>query len=136
MRPMRRVVAAAVLLAACNGQSTSTTPTTPEPPVQIGGATAAALTAPPSNKPHDHEALRPHHEEAVVECAVHVSETADDDTQLQAYLDEANKSIERGNYGAAWTCADRASDIAPMFGRTMVRSCAPSRSRLSRWIGR
>jgi len=113
MRPMRRVVAAAFVMAACNGSSTSTTPTTPEPPVQIGGATAAALTASPPNKPHDHDSLRPHHEDAVVECAVQVAETADDEMRLQAYLDEANKNIERGAYGAAWTCADRASDISP-----------------------
>ena len=39
--------------------------------------------------------------------------TADDETRVQALLDQANKEIERGQYAAAWTCADRASDLAP-----------------------
>jgi Flp pilus assembly protein TadD/predicted Zn-dependent protease with MMP-like domain len=57
--------------------------------------------------------LRPHHEQPVVECVIQVPDTAEDDVQLQALLDQANKNIERGSYGAAWTCADRATDLAP-----------------------
>ncbi len=62
---------------------------------------------------HDHESLRPHHEEPVVECSARVPEHAEDDAQVQILLDQANRDIERGNYGGAWTCADRAADIAP-----------------------
>jgi Flp pilus assembly protein TadD/predicted Zn-dependent protease with MMP-like domain len=57
--------------------------------------------------------MRPHHEEPVIECSIHIPETADDDMRVSALLDQANREIERGSYGAAWTCADRAADIAP-----------------------
>ena len=80
--------------------------------MQVGSGTAAASATPPG-KSHDHDMLRPHHEEPVVECVIQVAETADDDVRLQALLDQANKDIERGSYGAAWTCADRATDMAP-----------------------
>lgn len=73
---------------------------------------AAAASATPPGKPHDHE-LRPHHEEAVVECLAQIADTADDDLRLQALLDQANRDIEHANYAGAWTCADRASDLAP-----------------------
>lgn len=109
---MRRVLAAAVLLAACNGSSSAPSANTPAPPAQ-GSATAAASTAPAPSKGHDHEALRPHHEEPVVECLAQIAEHADDDARVAALLDQANRDIERGSYGAAWTCADRAADIAP-----------------------
>jgi Flp pilus assembly protein TadD/predicted Zn-dependent protease with MMP-like domain len=105
---MRRVVAAALMLAACKGATSSPAPA----PVQAaaGSATAAASVAP---KMHEHDPLRPHHEEPVVECAAHVAESADDETRVQALLDQANRDIEHANYGGAWTCADRAADIAP-----------------------
>ena len=109
---MRRVVAAAVFVVACKGSS----PTTPAPApdlVSVGSGTSAASAA-PLGKVHDHEALRPHHEDPVIECLAQIPDTADDDTRLQALLDEANKDIEHGNYGAAWTCADRATDLAPL----------------------
>ena len=57
--------------------------------------------------------VRPHHEEAVVECPAKIAETADDETRVSALIDEANKQIEQGSFGAAWTCADRAADLAP-----------------------
>jgi len=109
---MRRVVAAAVLAVACNGATPTPSTSEPERP-QVGSGTAAALTVTPPNKPHDHEQLRPHHEEPVVECLAPIPANADDDTRLQALLDQANKDIEHGNYGGAWTCADRATDLAP-----------------------
>ncbi len=111
---MRRVVAAVLTaVAACKGSSTTTTPA-PEPLAQPSGSNAAAASATPNGKPHEHaEALRPHHEEPVIECLVQVPADADDDLRLQALLDQANRDIERGSYGAAWTCADRAADMAP-----------------------
>ena len=57
--------------------------------------------------------LRPHKEEPVVECPAVIADSADDETRVSALLDEANKQIERAQYGAAWTCADRAGDLAP-----------------------
>ena len=58
--------------------------------------------------------MRPHHEQPVVECAVRVPDSADDEYRVQALLDQANKEIERGQYAAAWTCADR--DPSPTGG--------------------
>jgi Flp pilus assembly protein TadD len=58
-------------------------------------------------------ALRPHHEMPVVECPASVAEGADDDTRAGALLEAANKQIVAGNFAAAWTCADRAGDLAP-----------------------
>jgi Flp pilus assembly protein TadD len=57
--------------------------------------------------------VRPHREEPVVECPAVIPENADDDARVAALLDEANKQIERAQYGAAWTCADRAGDLSP-----------------------
>jgi Flp pilus assembly protein TadD/predicted Zn-dependent protease with MMP-like domain len=105
---MRRVVAAALMLAACKGATSSPAPASVQ--AAAGSATAAASVAP---KMHEHDPLRPHHEEPVVECAAHVAESADDETRVQALLDQANRDIEHANYGGAWTCADRAADIAP-----------------------
>ena len=42
-----------------------------------------------------------------------LAETADDEARVSALLDEANKQIERAQYAAAWTCADRAGDLSP-----------------------
>src|SRR5512139_527109 len=100
---MRWVLAAAVLVG-CKG--TPNKPTEPTHTESAAAATAPAVT-------HSETQLRPHHEQPVVECAVRVPENADDDTRVQALLDQANKEIEHGQYAAAWTCADRASDLAP-----------------------
>jgi Flp pilus assembly protein TadD len=69
----------------------------------------AALT--PSK--HIDQALRPHHEEPVVECPAEVPEHADDETKAAALLEAANQQILANAYAAAWTCADRASDLVP-----------------------
>ncbi len=107
MSAMRWVLAAA-LVVGCKG--------TPGKPAELARAetTAAAATTPvPTHSEGELATLRPHHEQPVVECAAHIPENADDETRVQALLDQANKEIERAQYGAAWTCADRASDIAP-----------------------
>lgn len=107
---MLRVVAAALVLVACKGDPSAVS--APEPAGATGSAAAAAAI--PPSKPHDHASeLRPHREEKVIECIVQSSDHGDDDQRVQALLDQANKEIERGNYGAAWTCSDRAADLAP-----------------------
>ncbi len=105
---MRRVVTAALLLVACKGATTS--PATEPVPAPAAGSAAAASVLP---KPHEHDSLRPHHEEPVVECAARVTDHMDDDARVQALLDQANRDIEHANYGGAWTCSDRAADISP-----------------------
>lgn len=104
-----RWVAVAVVLAGCRGPA----------PVEKGhsgsggpNAAAATATAVPS-KGMVEGGVRPHHEEAVVECEAKIPDSADDDARVNALLDEANKDLEQGSYGAAWTCADRAADLAP-----------------------
>ena len=114
---MRLLVLSAAILAACKGEAREAD----RPAKSTGGsaASAAASTAlpPPSKSGALVEGatiqLRPHHEEPVVECPVEIPETADDETRVGALLDEANKQIERAQYAAAWTCADRAGDLAP-----------------------
>ena len=107
---MRLVVAAVAAIAACKGS-----PAAPPDKTHTGSATAAAATAVPvpSKGGMVEGSVRPHHEEPVVECPARIPETADDEARVQALLDEANKQIEAGTYAAAWTCADRAADLAP-----------------------
>jgi Flp pilus assembly protein TadD/predicted Zn-dependent protease with MMP-like domain len=100
-----RWVLAAVLVIGCKG-----TPNKPTEPTHTEGAAAATT---PLATHSEAESLRPHHEQPVIECAARVPENADDDTRVQALLDQANKEIERGQYASAWTCADRASDLVP-----------------------
>jgi len=100
-----RWVAAAILLAGCKGN--------PQPITEPHVGSAAAATSPVKPNHVEGETLRPHQEQPVVECLAKVPDNADDDTHVQALLDQANRDIERGNYGAAWTCADRAADMAP-----------------------
>jgi tetratricopeptide (TPR) repeat protein len=104
-----RVAAAIALAAGCHGGSA---------PAVGGhgsnGPNAAAATAVPvPSKGIVEGGVRPHHEEAVVECGANIPDAADDDARVSALLDEANKDLEQGSYGAAWTCADRAADLAP-----------------------
>src|SRR5258706_3196733 len=100
-----RWVVAAMLLVGCKGNPTP-------PPEQTHGSAAAATT--PVKPVHvEGESVRPHHEQPVVECLARIPDNADDDTRVQALLDQANRDIERGQYGAAWTCADRAADLSP-----------------------
>jgi Flp pilus assembly protein TadD/predicted Zn-dependent protease with MMP-like domain len=110
---MRALLASAALLAACNA---------PAPPEKVShgagsNATVAAATAVPASKPgplvEGATAVRPHREEPVVECPAAVPDSADDEARVSALLDEANKQIEHAQYAAAWTCADRAGDLAP-----------------------
>jgi len=103
---MRAVLAVAALLVGCKGEQVA-------PAVETGsaqGPTAAAATPAPK---HVEGAMRPHHEEHVVECPVTVAANADDDTKAAALLEAANKQIEQAVFGAAWTCADRAADLVP-----------------------
>ncbi|HEY0481727.1 MAG TPA: metallopeptidase family protein [Kofleriaceae bacterium] len=111
---MRALFVIAGLLAACNGAA---------PPEKLGhtssgsSAGAAASTAVPPSKAgslvEGATVVRPHHEEPVVECPAVFPDNADDDARVSALLDEANKQIERAQYAAAWTCADRAGDLSP-----------------------
>ena len=103
-------VAVAIALAGCRGPSAPAT----APHAGSGGPTAAAATAAPvPSKGMVEGGVRPHHEEAVVECGAQIPDSADDDARVSALLDEANKDLEQGTYAAAWTCADRATDLAP-----------------------
>ncbi len=74
-------------------------------------ATAAAAAAP--MKPGAAEA--PGGALAVVECPLtfEAGGEATDDEQVAALIEAANRSIVDGKFGAAWTCADRAADLAP-----------------------
>src|SRR5262249_48758045 len=108
------------LAAGCNGA-------TPAPPTAGSAATsrpkdsatAAAATSPAKGSLVEGAMVRPHHEESVVECPVRLDlhdpdpRAARDDARRTALLDEANKQIEAGAFAAAWTCADRAADLAP-----------------------
>jgi Flp pilus assembly protein TadD/predicted Zn-dependent protease with MMP-like domain len=105
MGAMRWVLAAA-LFVGCKGTANK-----PAEPART--ESVAAATTPTQTHAEPDPALRPHHEHLVVECAAKVADTADDDFRVQALLDQANKEIERGQYAAAWTCADRASDLVP-----------------------
>jgi len=105
------VVAAAVAFAGCKGATRDLSQDHATHDHAIGSAAAATTPV----KPHVEGAttMRPHHEDPVVECAIHIPDSADDETRVSALLDQANREIERGAYGAAWTCADRAADLAP-----------------------
>jgi Flp pilus assembly protein TadD len=119
---MRRL-AAVVLVAACNGTPPSAVTTGSAAPVatvekHAGSAgqvsVAAATAALPSKAGNLIEgSVKPHREEQVVDCPAKVPEALDDDGKVTALLDEANKQIEGGVFGAAWTCADRAADLSP-----------------------
>jgi Flp pilus assembly protein TadD/predicted Zn-dependent protease with MMP-like domain len=80
----------------------------PPPVASLPAPTVAAAVAPSPKHPE----VRPHHEEAVVECPV-ASADGDDDTRVAALLEAANKQISEASFNAAWTCADRAADLMP-----------------------
>jgi Flp pilus assembly protein TadD/predicted Zn-dependent protease with MMP-like domain len=113
---MRALVATAVLLAACKA---------PAPVEKTGHSSAgsnanaaASIAVPPSKGGagalvEGATAVRPHREEPVVECPAAIADTADDDARVAGLLDEANRQIEKAQYAAAWTCADRAGDLSP-----------------------
>ncbi|MEJ7598583.1 MAG: metallopeptidase family protein [Kofleriaceae bacterium] len=99
-----------IVLGACREPTAA-----PPPPVPVVVAPAppqAAAATPAPSKAHS-EALRPHREDAVVDCPVELDDQADDDTRAAALLEAANKQIVAGDLAAAWTCADRAGDLVP-----------------------
>lgn len=107
---MRMVVAiAAGLLAGCGGGETRSDS-------EVGSASAAsaaaAAPAPPApGKPAADEA--PSRVIDVVECPAVPDEGASDDDKVAALLDAANKAVADARFAEAWTCADRAGDLAP-----------------------
>jgi len=112
--PMRLLfAAAAALIAGCKA------PAVPEKATHgsASNVTVAASTATPPSKAgalvEGATVVKPHREEPVIECPASVPDNADDEVRVSALLDEANKQIERAQYAAAWTCADRAGDLAP-----------------------
>jgi Flp pilus assembly protein TadD/predicted Zn-dependent protease with MMP-like domain len=111
---MRRVwvAAAVVALAGCGSSGGPPDKHAPAPPAQPA---AAATAQPVPSKPGlvEGAVVRPHREEAVIECPAKIADTADDETRAQGLIEEANKQIEQASYAAAWTCADRAADLAP-----------------------
>jgi Flp pilus assembly protein TadD/predicted Zn-dependent protease with MMP-like domain len=113
---MRALLVFAGLVAACNGSA----PTEPKGGHGSAGSSAgaAASTAIPASKAgslvEGATVVRPHREESVIECPATIPDNADDDARVSALLDEANKQIERAQYAAAWTCADRAGDLSPI----------------------
>src|SRR3954466_1515879 len=113
---MRALLVTAAVLAACKA------PAPPERDKAAHGGTGsnmtgAASSAAPASKAgslvEGATVVRPHREEPVIECPAQVPENGDDEARLSALLDEANKQIERAQYAAAWTCADRAGDLVP-----------------------
>ncbi len=107
-----RGLVAAVLCAACSSQPAPT----PVPEKHVGSAApvsaaAATATLPPKGTVEGN--VKPHREDPVVECPAKLGDSLDDDAKVTALLDEANKQIEGGTFGAAWTCADRAADLSP-----------------------
>ncbi|HEY4244291.1 MAG TPA: metallopeptidase family protein [Kofleriaceae bacterium] len=105
---------AAALAGACGQKSEAPPPQPADPPLQTHHAgSAAAAIAVPTKSQNEGAAMRPHREDPVVECPALINEEADDDARVTALLDEANKQIEHAQYAAAWTCADRAADLAP-----------------------
>jgi Flp pilus assembly protein TadD/predicted Zn-dependent protease with MMP-like domain len=110
-----RVVAAiaAGLLAGCGsggpGEPSAGVPgggAAPSPPA-VGAAAASASAMKPA------QAEAPSRAMAVVECPVDDGAQVTEDEKLSLLLDAANRSIVDGQFGAAWTCADRAADLAP-----------------------
>ena len=110
---MRAAAALVVVLAACRGPVDAPPAPVATPAVPTAPAAAASSGVTPSKPLVEGATLRPHHEENVVECPAVLSEVADDEARVALLLEEANRQIEKGVYGAAWTCADRAADITP-----------------------
>lgn len=101
-----RAVLVIALLAGCRGSSD------PAPAVELpAGSGAPSVAAATSPAPTKH-VLKPHREEAVVECPVKLPD-GDDEAKAAALLEAANKQIVATSYAAAWTCADRAADLVP-----------------------
>lgn len=114
---MRAAAALAMLgaLTACKGDPAKPSEHTPPAgSAATPGPTVAAATQPmPSKAIVEGGSLRPHKEEPVVDCPAVIADSLDDEGRVALLLDEANHQIEKTVYGAAWTCADRAADLAP-----------------------
>ncbi len=119
---MRAAVVAAVVaaVAACGSAPDAPAPVPAPAPAAASAATVAATAhagsaaaAATKGGLVEGGALRPHKEEPVVECPAVIPDTADDDARLTALLDTANAQLDAAAYSAAWTCADRATDLAP-----------------------
>ena len=111
---MRAVVGFAFGLAAvtaCN-EPDRVAPQPAVPARNVPPSPPKAAAATPAPKSHA-ETVRPHREEAVVDCPVELSDTADDEARAAALLEAANKQILASAFAAAWTCADRAGDLVP-----------------------
>ena len=105
------LLAAVLATASCRGEE----PIKAIPPkVVVPNTPQAATQALTPAKPIVEGAtLRPHHEEAVVECPVAAVDALDDEARVAMLLEEANRQIEHAQFSAAWTCADRAADVVP-----------------------
>jgi len=113
---MRVVVAlAAGLLAGpgCGGRDGGG-PGDPAAGSAAGSAATAAAAAAPPVKPGP-AAESPSRAVAVVECPVtyDADSPATDDEKATAMIEAANKAVIDARFGEAWTCADRAADLAP-----------------------
>jgi Flp pilus assembly protein TadD/predicted Zn-dependent protease with MMP-like domain len=113
--PMRAAVALVAFgaLAACGESSKAPAERAPVTVPSTGPTAAAATATMPGKAMVEGATLRPHHEEAVVECPAAIGDTIDDEGRVAILLDEANRQIEHAAYAAAWTCADRAADLTP-----------------------
>ena len=105
-------VTTTVGLAGCKAQPSRLVAPADKPRAGSGGAAAASA---PSKSAGllEGAAVRPHHEIAVAACPAKIPDSASDDARLQTLLDEANQELDDGEYSAAFTCADRAADVAP-----------------------
>ena len=107
------VIAAVVCVAGCkpsaNAADKHAAPSSTQP---VAAATAAPVPS-KAGSLVEGASVRPHREEPVTECPAKIPDNADDETRVQALIEEANKQIEQAAYAAAWTCADRAADLAP-----------------------
>ncbi len=102
---------AASLLAGCAGCGGRSEPAAAGTEPGAGAAAVAADSAAPA-RPGAAEA--PSRAIEVVECPVRFDAgAATDDEKVVALLEAANQAIADARFGAAWTCADRAADLAP-----------------------
>src|SRR5438876_658544 len=101
MRAALLLASIVACVAACRSES-DPAPQPPPAPVHTGGAQPAAASTANVSKGGLVEGsnLRPHKEEPVVECPAKIGDGVDDDARLTALLDEANKQIEKAQYGA------------------------------------
>lgn len=118
------VLAAGLLVAAgCRGERG--TSESPAAGADSAAATAAASAAAASAAAANTAATAPGRPGAieasgravsVVECPVvfDAAEATSDDEKVTALLEAANKAIVDARFDAAWTCADRAADLAPV----------------------